>query len=424
MSDATTHIAAWQAAGLIDGPTAERLRAAGSADAAAADGAAAAADARAADARAADAAAAKGTVVDEQAALADMTRGDSTHAPRSAAAAMFGPSVTISEVFGYLGGGFLLAAWSSFMARAAGSSGESNEVVLGVMAVIAAAALAVIGLALRTRSERASRAAGVAFLVATAYVGAAAASFAVAAGIEWPVIGLVVSSTALIIAITLRTLHPAVLTQVGVLAWLTALAASLLTWVEDAFFADALSDPGSASGPDPIVLVIGSAAWWLATAVVIALIGLREADIGARDDDPAASRRAGLSRFWAGLMAVIGLANAVRMSVVTETFETERVLEPWIGILALLILSGVLVERAFRRDATSFIYAAALGLIVALTDLNLSYLSADTEVALLIEGVILLGVGVAADRLRRRVGVADVQPPLDPPVAEVAGEAV
>ena len=29
---------------------------------------------------------------------------------------MFGPSVQIAEVFGYLGGGFLLAAWSAFMA--------------------------------------------------------------------------------------------------------------------------------------------------------------------------------------------------------------------------------------------------------------------------------------------------------------------
>ena len=63
----------------------------------------------------------------------------------------------------------------------------------------------------------------------------------------------------------------------------------------------------------------------------------------------------------------------------------------------------MLIERAFRRDATSFIYAAALGLILALTDFNVSYLSDSPEVALLVEGLILLGVGVAADRLRRRV---------------------
>ena len=80
----------------------------------------------------------------------------------------------------------------------------------------------------------------------------------------------------------------------------------------------------------------------------------------------------------------------------------------------MLVLAAVLVERAFRRDATSFIYAAALGLIVALTDFNVSYLSNSTEIALLIEGLILLGVGVAADRLRRRIGQSGDTPPVQP----------
>ena len=62
------------------------------------------------------------------------------------------------------------------------------------------------------------------------------------------------------------------------------------------------------------------------------------------------------------------------------------------------------MERAFRREATSFIYAAALGLIVALTDINVSYLADSTSAALLVEGLILLAVGLGADRLRRRVG--------------------
>ena len=70
-------------------------------------------------------------------------------------------------------------------------------------------------------------------------------------------------------------------------------------------------------------------------------------------------------------------------------------------------MSAVLVERAFRRDATAYIYPAALGLIIALSDANVSYLSGGTEVALLVEGLILLGVGLAADRLRRRIGAAE-----------------
>ena len=40
----------------------------------------------------------------------------------------------------------------------------------------------------------------------------------------------------------------------------------------------------------------------------------------------------------------------------------------------------------------------------ALTDFNFSYLSESRDVGLVIEGVILLGVGFAADRLRRRIG--------------------
>ena len=87
-----------------------------------------------------------------------------------------------------------------------------------------------------------------------------------------------------------------------------------------------------------------------------------------------------------------------------------RVIEPWIADLALLVLAAVLVQRAFRRDASTFVYAAALGLIIALTDFNFTYLSSSTEVGLLIEGVILLGAGVTADRLRRRIGHPQPEP--------------
>ena len=148
--------------------------------------------------------------------------------------------------------------------------------------------------------------------------------------------------------------------------------------------------------------------------MVIGLVGLAEARAGDGTDDPAGLRRAAVCRFWAGLVAVIGLATAVHQSAALSTGEYGRIVEPWIGIVAMLILSGILLERAFRRDATSFMYAAALGLIVALTDLNVSYLSADTEIALVLEGAILLGVGFAANTLRRRVGRVDDEPPVGP----------
>ena len=86
MSDATEHIAGWEAAGLIDRATADRLRAASDP-----------------------------TAVDDTQAVGKtgVTGGRGTVAhPRSAVSALFGPSVTIAEVFAYLGGAFLLAAWS------------------------------------------------------------------------------------------------------------------------------------------------------------------------------------------------------------------------------------------------------------------------------------------------------------------------
>ena len=111
---------------------------------------------------------------------------------------------------------------------------------------------------------------------------------------------------------------------------------------------------------------------------------------------------------------MIGLAIAVgRSDVVDADGNYGRALEPWIGDVALLVLAGILIERAFRRDATAFMYAAALALIIALTDFNVSYLSSTTEAALLIEGLILLGVGFGADRLRRRIGHRDDVPPVE-----------
>ena len=165
--------------------------------------------------------------------------------------------------------------------------------------------------------------------------------------------------------------------------------------------------------------MVVSAAWWLAFAVLIGLIGLRESRSAERGDDAMAARRAGTSRLWAGLVAVIGLATAVTRSDFLADDTYGRVLEPWVGDLGLLLLSVVLIERAFRRDATSYIYAAALGLIVGLSDFNFTYLSDSTESGLFIEGVILLGAGLAADRLRRRI-VRQEQPSSGEVAAEAA----
>lgn len=323
----------------------------------------------------------------------------------SSLASIFGPGVTIGEMFAYLGGAFLLGAYETFVVRFAGS-GDSPELPIAFGSAVAAIALGVFGMILVNGDARRRRAAGVMFVLAVSHAGAAGAAIATTANLGWPAVGVVGAVVATVAAIGFRTLHASLLTQVAVLASITSLAGVVLDWLErlvvpERQFSD-FGQPIAQGGPDPILLVVFAAAWWLVLAVIVGFIGLHEADTAT--DDPPAGRRASLTRLWAGLVAVIGLETAVTRSDYLSAGSFGRVIEPWIGDLAILVLAAILVERAFRRDASTFVYAAALGLILALSDFNFSYLSSSTEVGLLIEGVILLGAGVGADRLRRRIG--------------------
>ncbi len=392
MDQVLDRIAAWEAAGLIDAATAERLRAAETAQS-------------------------RREAADTQPAGA----GAPARRGPSSVAAIFGPGVTIGEMFAYLGGAFLLGAYETFVVRI-GGFGAGSELPIAAGWAVAAVALGIIGLVLRNGDDRRRRAAGVMFALSVGHAGSAGAAMASLAGIEWPGAGVVGAVVASSVAIGLRLLHPALLTQVALLVSVTTFAGLLLSWLESLVvpepqFTD-IGDP-IAVGPDPVLLVVVSAAWWIGLALIVGLIGLREANTA--DEDPGAGRRAALTRLWAGLVAVIGLASAVTRSGYNYdpvAGNYGRVIEPWIGDLALLVLAAILVERAFRRDASTFVYAAALGLIIALSDFNFTYLSSSTELGLLIEGVILLGAGVGADRLRRRIGHPEPEP--EPEVAAPA----
>jgi hypothetical protein len=380
MDQVLERIAAWEAAGLIDAATADRLRLA---------------EAGPPSASSAPIASAGSTLAAEP----SQRRGPSS------IASIFGPSVTIGEMFAYLGGAFLLGAYETFVVRFAGS-GESPELPIALGAAAAAIALGVFGRILVSGDARRRRAAGVMFALAVAHASAAGAATAATAGLEWPAVGVIGALVATLAAIGFRLLHSSLLTQAALLASVTSFAGMLLGWLESVVvparpFND-LGEPILQGGPDPVLLVLVSAAWWLALAVIVGLIGLREA--GSVDGDPAAGRRASMTRLWAGLIAVIGLATSVTRTDFTSAGDYGRIIAPWVAEVAILVLAAILVERAFRRDASTFVYAAALGLMIALSDFNFTYLSSTTEVGLLIEGVILLGAGFAADRLRRRIG--------------------
>jgi len=333
----------------------------------------------------------------------------------------FGLPVLIAEAFGYLGGAFLLAAWFAWVANRSTQADDPGWVI-GIGASVAALGMGILGVALNRADERGRRAAGVAFLVGLASVGTAAFTFASKAGLDGPDAAVVASATTLAFAIACRAFQPALLTQLGLLAALTTLASALLSWFEQTVAPNraTIADGVLLSSPDPIILVLGSAALWLSVAVVIGLLALVESGAG-EGSDATEGRRASLSRFWAGMVAVLGLASAISRSEYRTTTDYGRVLAPWVGDLGLLILAAVLIERAFRREASAYVYAAALGLIIALCDLNVSYLTTGIESALLVEGLILLAAGIAADRLRRQIGRPGSPPPesgdvgIDPP---------
>jgi hypothetical protein len=380
MSTAAEHLDAWERAGLIDQVTADRLRAADR------------------------------TVIEPS--TTSGPDAPATDRPRSMASGTFGPPVLIAEAFGYLGAAFLLAAWFAWIVNRS-THAQDPGWVIGIGTGVAAIGLAILGGVLHRGDDRQRRAAGVALLIALSSLGTAAFTLISGAGVGWPEVGVLASAVTLAAAVAFRVFHPAVLTQIGLLSAVTSLAGALLMWFEGTLFGNrSFPELGlPASSPDPLVLVVGSAAWWLSVAVLIGLLGLVESSGAERRGDAAAGRRAGLDRFWAGMTAVAGLASAVSSSDYLGNGEFGRVLAPWIGDLGLLILAAVLIERAFRRESSSYVYAAAFGLIVALSDLNISYLTEGIESAFLVEGLILLAAGIAADRLRRRIGRVDGPPP-------------
>ena len=351
----------------------------------------------------------------------------STSGARSAALSdVFGPNPTIAEMFAYLGAGFLLAAWTTFVTRLTGDGSGLSQVGGGLM--VAAAVLTGLGLVLRRGDERRRRGAGVAFLAATLYAAGAAAGFINGLDPGGPTGSLVVSIVAIGVAAAFRFIHPALLTQFGILVSVSAFGGLLLSWLKSQLAPVSFNELGEPVGdiPDPILLVVVSAAVWLLIALSLGALALAEptehrGDVAAR---AAAGRRAALTRAWAGIVAVAGLASALTRTDLLPNGDYGRVIEPWIAQLVLLILAGILVERAFRRNSTAFLFAAGLGLIIALTDFNFTFLSSSTEIGLLIEGAILLAVGVVADRVRRRLPGEKHEPTVvvgdeDPP--EMAG---
>jgi len=390
MADAEVHIAALEAAGLIDAPLAARLR--------------------------------------EAAAGADGSRPSSV----GAAGSFFGPSITVGELFAYLGAAFVFGGWIAFIANLSTTS-HPTEILTGALALSALVTFG-LGLLLARGDSRRRRGAGVVFL-ATTILAAGSAAYLVQMDflrntLQDQAPGVLIAVVAVVVAAALRRVLPAVATQIGLVLSLAELGAAILSWVQSIVYpTDFGSGGGFTTNPaptpaEPVGLIVAAAAWWLLLAFGLGLLALFEARHEATD--PAAGRRAATTRFLAGLVAVAGAASALTTSGSLGGDQYGRLIEPWIADLALLAIAAVLLERAFRRDSTAFILPAAIGLILAMTDFNFSYLAQSTYVGLLIEGAILLLVGFIGSRLRgrlrgaSRIPAIDVpDPPAEPPVATI-----
>lgn len=379
MSDATilARIESWLADGVIDAPTAARLREA--------------------EGRAGDGEPARGR------------RGDT-------ASTLFGPSIRVGEMFAYVGGGFLLAACYALIGRLASESAV-GDALWAVGLFVIAVAVGVGGFRIRDGSPRFRRAAGVAFLASAAHLGGAAYALVIELAnpdtVE-PVASndvapaLAGAAAALIGALVYRRLHPALLTQVGLVGAVVVSAAAVMRWLESILFGARSFDVMEPPVESPAKVVLIGIGWGL-TAIVLGVLGLRES----RSRMPGSEARAALTRFAAGMTAVLGTASAVLATGYLGGDEYGRLIPPVVGDAILIAVSAVLLERAFRRQASAFVYPAALGVIIGLSDLNATYLAAATtsELALLVEGAILLAAGFAFDRLRRRVGGTGEPPP-------------
>jgi hypothetical protein len=367
-------IAAWEAGGIIDAATAERLRQ---------------------------------SELDRDpkptSPTAPSAAGPEARGAPSTIAAVFGPGVSLVEMFSYVGGAFVLAAWFAFSLRLTAEAGGVRGQWLTVASLaIPAAALFLLGTALHRGSARRSRAAGVCLALSTSLV-----SLGVAANLailfepgEWQLV--VATAAGFLVALAYRWLHPSLLTDLAALGWATGLVGATLDLVAATLVPEPTFGTFGLDRTSGLVLAVLSSAAWIGTGIGFGVVALSEASQGSAD----ALRRAAVTRFWAGTVVVVGVALAVMRSFYDDVLgETVRVIPPWAGVLVVVLVSAVLIERAFRRESSAFVFAAALGLIIALSDLNVSYVApaGGTEIALLLEGVLLLAAALGAERLSGRI---------------------
>ena len=317
--------------------------------------------------------------------------------PASRPRSTFGPAPTIAEVLAYVGAAFLLAAWFVLLGTQADRIDDRNLVWLAAFA--GAGIVSVVGgMLLRTGGEHATRAAGVFFAVTVSCAyGAAYFLMARLVGDGDPGQQLGGAVAAVVTALLLRRHHPSLVTQAGLIGSTLSLTAGLSAVLRLRLLR---VDPYAAS-TSTVVLDL---ALWLGAAFLLAAVAERELR---RDGDPG-SRRAGLTRLVAGLVAVISTAAVLSQSGPSGANEWVRIVAPIIAEGITVLVAVVVLILAIRRNASAFFYPGALGIVIALSDFNGQYVAGQigTGLALFLEGVLILAAGLITDRTRRLIGRA------------------
>jgi len=366
-------IEAWEAAGLIDPETANRLR-------------------------------------EAEADVQPEPEATAAEAPATGAGRGFG--VTAVELFVYLGAGFVLAAWYALVAST-DPTFEDAPARFATASLIAAIALGVLGVAIAGRDARYRRAAGVAFLVALPILGTGIYLLADTLRHEnypsAPTNALVASIVVLVAALAARRVVPALTTQLGLAAAAVTVGGFAMGWFDAMVFPRGVLvdyEPLPLDETAALVRVLLSMTWWWAVAAVMAVLLI------ILDPKPRTEGRTRLGRIAVGLTAVLGTTSAVTIQHAWNadaSIAGQSVLEPFIGALIVLAVSGVLVGLAVKRQSVGYLWPGGLGVFIALTWLNAEYLAVESGlwIALLVEAAVLFGVAFGVNRMGRRLRPAE-----------------
>jgi hypothetical protein len=301
----------------------------------------------------------------------------------------------------------VLGAWYALVASTI-PSGEGYSARFGVAGLIAGIMLGIAGTAMARRDTRFRRAAGVAFLAALPNLGVGVYLIADTLHPDTypapPTDALVASIVVLAAALVGRRVLPALTTQLGLAISVATAGLFAMGWLDAVLFPRGGQEWDSRPLDETaaLVRVVLSVTWWWAVAAVMAVL------LVILDPEPRTEGRTRLGRVAVGLTAVLGTTSAVVIRhdwSETSAQSGQPVLEPFVGAMIILAVSGLLLALAVKRASVGYLWPGGLGVFIALTWLNAEYLAVESGlwIALLVEAVVLFGVAFGVSKMGRRL---------------------